>query len=62
MASDDIIISRKRIAHQLGCSVKTVSRRFANGDLPGVFKVGGRTSPLKTTKYYMNRLTKRRGK
>ncbi|QIB32670.1 helix-turn-helix transcriptional regulator [Ancylobacter pratisalsi] len=42
-----IIRGAKAIAHELGCSPRTVSRLAANGKLP-VKKAfsGGRTSPL----------------
>lgn len=58
--NDDLVISRKRLAGMLGCSEKTISRRFGRGDLPGCFKIGGRTSPLKMTRKSLDRV--RRGK
>ena len=36
----------KQIADRLGCSTKTVSRRYHAGKLPGAFKLS-RTSPIK---------------
>lgn len=62
MPKDSIIISRKRLAARLGCSEKTVSRMFHRGDLPGCFKVGGRTAPLRITAKNFDRLLNRRGR
>lgn len=63
MASNrDIIISRKRIAEMLGCSVKTVSRMNARGDLPGCIKIGGRSAPLRMTAKNFDKLFKKRGR
>lgn len=58
----DIIVSRKRIAEQLGCSVKTVSRMFAAGRLPAAWKIGGRPAPIKITKKALEKAKRGRGK
>ncbi len=54
----DIIIGRKAIANQLGCSEKTVTRLYKAGKLPKVFKLAGETSPLKITVKNLQKLRK----
>ncbi len=56
MRDDELIVSRKRMAAILGRSEKTISRRFGHGDIPGGFKVGGRTSPIKITRKSMRKI------
>ncbi|MBB4123273.1 helix-turn-helix transcriptional regulator [Martelella radicis] len=41
------ILTRKAIAYELGVSERTVSRHFKEGRLPGAFKLGGGTSPIR---------------
>lgn len=52
------ILHTKEIAAELGCSKKTVSRRYHAGKLGGAFKLG-RTSPIKISERDLQRLKKR---
>lgn len=56
---DDEIRGRKRIAHELGVSVRTVSRLMARGTLPAR-KLNGSTSPLRIERRSLDDLLKRR--
>jgi hypothetical protein len=56
-----VIIGRKAIAHELGCSTKTVTRLYRAGQLPKVFKIAGSTSPLKITVKDLQKLRQSKG-
>lgn len=47
------------IAHRLGVCEKTVRRLHKDGKLPGSFKLGGRTSPIKMLPTALAKLIKR---
>lgn len=50
----------KEIAHQLGCSTRTVRRYHAEGKI-GTYKLGGSTSPIKMDRVDLRRLLKKKG-
>lgn len=60
--ADDLIISRKRLAGLLGVSEKTVSRMFGRGDLPGCYKLGGRSAPLKISTKALDKIVRGKGR
>lgn len=45
--TDRRLLTVKQIAAELGCSEKTIRRMFKAGELPGAFKLRGRSSPIK---------------
>lgn len=50
----------KSIAQELGCSPETVRRWWREGKLPGAFKIGGDTSPIKMTEGSLGKLKRKR--
>lgn len=50
----------KMIAEELGCSPETVRRWYRDGKLPGAFKVGGDTSPIKMSQVDLVKLKRKR--
>jgi excisionase family DNA binding protein len=49
-----------QIAHELGCSERTIRRLHAKGELK-TFKAGGRTSPIKMTKVDLRKHLNKKG-
>lgn len=41
-----LIVTLKRISHELGRPERTVRRWYSEGKLPGAYKLGGETSPV----------------
>lgn len=58
----DILVGIKQIAARLGVSTRTVQRWHERGKLPGAYKPGGQTSPLRIDARKLDRLSKARGK
>lgn len=58
----DLVVGRKAIAHELGCSEKTVTRLYNAGRLPKVFKIAGETSPLKITVKDLQKMRQGKGR
>ncbi|WP_275788541.1 helix-turn-helix domain-containing protein [Pararhizobium gei] len=52
---NDRILSLKEIAHQLGCSTRTVRRYHADGKLK-TFQAGGASSTIKMRKVDLDRV------
>lgn len=52
------ILVTKEIAERLGCSERTVRRRYTCGKLPGAFKLDRFGSPVKMKEIDLNRLIK----
>lgn len=53
------ILVTKEIAERLGCSERTVRRRYGNGQLPGAFKLDRYGSPIKMSEVDLNKLIRR---
>lgn len=60
MASD-LVIGRKAIANELGCSERTVTRLYNARKLPKAFKLG-KTSPLKIAAKDLQKLRQGKGR
>ena len=58
--ADDRPLGIKEIAHQLGCSTRTVRRYHAEGKI-STYKLGGSTSPTKMDRVDPKRLLKKKG-
>jgi len=43
----ETLLTVKQIAQALGCSDKTVRRKFESEKLPGAFQAGGKGAPIK---------------
>lgn len=47
MTARVLLVGAAAIAERAGCSERTIRRDYKAGRLPGAFKTGGRTSPIK---------------
>ncbi|WP_181409927.1 helix-turn-helix domain-containing protein [Martelella alba] len=60
MEKNDRPLGVGEIAHELGCSEKTVRRLYAKGMIEA-YKIGGRTSPIRMERKALERLKQKRG-
>ncbi|WP_234890099.1 helix-turn-helix domain-containing protein [Sinorhizobium medicae] len=50
----------KEIAHELGCSTRTIRRYHAEGKI-GTYKIGANTSPIKIRRADLSKFIRKRG-
>lgn len=57
--ADDVICGRDKIAHMLGISIKTLSRRLKEGHFPEIFRFGPNRSELRITREDLQSIRRR---